>query len=218
MKRYLSLSLLLLCTACARHYGDSTLYQSSGGAKPIVAVLPVIENCESPELSWDISEEMTARITKRVVDSARLYLLKEKKDLALAKKLNHPNPQAIPKGITKSLGAAEYVIVSELIDQSIEPHSHPKATQKPHLNEVGATLHLAMRVRVLDVRGEEPKIVLQEVLLEDYEISRPYLFVDYSKAHWGKEAYERTPMGLAHSKIARELVAHVEGYIGANRR
>lgn len=218
MKYYLSLSLLLLCAGCGRHYGDATLYQSSGGAKPIVALLPVIENCNSEELSWDVSEEMTSRISKRIVDSARLYLLKEKTDLSLAKQLNNPNPQNIPKGITKGLGAAEYVIVTELIDQSVETHSHPKAAVKPHLNEVGATLHLAMRVRVLDIRGEEPKVILQEVVVEDYAIPRPYLFVDYSKNSWGKESYERTPRGLAHSKIVRELVSHAEGYIGANRR
>lgn len=225
MKRYFSLLFLsalalsaLACISCGRHYGDATPFQSSGGAKPIVAVLPVIDNSKIDSLHWDISQEMTERINTRIVDSSRLYLLREQKDKALAEALNNPNPKAINASAIRNLGDADYAIVTELVEQKVLPNAHPKVAARPHLANSSATLHIAMRVRVLDVRSETPKVILQEILCEDYEIARPYLFVDYTKNGWGEQSYERTPMGLAHSKIVRDLVAHTEGYIGAHRR
>jgi hypothetical protein len=74
-----------------------------------------------------------------------------------------------------------------------------------------------MRLRVLDIRNEQPKIILQEVLNHEHVVTRAYLNCDYEKSRWGTEAYERTPMGIAHSRIVRELVSRVEGYVGASK-
>lgn len=72
-----------------------------------------------------------------------------------------------------------------------------------------------MRVRILDVRGSEPKIILQEVIDHDHVIPHFYVGCDYEKMPWGTAAFEQTPMGVAHAKIIKELISHVEGYIGA---
>lgn len=209
--------LLLVFSGCARSYRDCALYQSSGKAKPIIAVLPVIDASNSNKVNWSISEELTQKIQKRIVDSSKLYLLKDKGNMEMARLLNNPDPSQLPETIGKSLGAAEFVIVAELIDQDEAVFGHPSAEEKPYLAEIAGNIHLAMRVRVLDVRDETPKLILQEVVCHDHEVSRPYLNVNYDKYHWGQEAYERTPLGLSHNKIVRELVAHVEGYIGATR-
>lgn len=208
----------IVCVGCASHYRDTTLFHRTGGTKPIVAVLPMIDNSGEKKVTWDVSEELTERIQKRVVDSAKLYLLKGKGNVHTATLLNSPDPTALPADISQNLGAAEFAIVTELLNQDELLHSHPEASDsKKYLKETGGQLHLAIRMRVIDLRKETPKVVLQEVVVEDHDIMRPYLNIDYRRYRWGGEAYERTPMGMAHSKIVRELVAHAEGYIGANR-
>lgn len=57
----------LLCGGCARNYRDTTLYQLSGRQKPIVAVLPVIDNTSANNLRWDLSRELTDEIRKESI-------------------------------------------------------------------------------------------------------------------------------------------------------
>lgn len=205
------------CVGCVGRNSDTTLYHSSGRSKPTVAVLPVINSTGNTLVNWDLSREMTEEIRKRVYTSARLYMVREGGSMELAKQLNIPNPNEISNIGFQKMGNAEFVVVAELIDQKETPYGIQKGKEKPHLDEVGAILSLAMRLRVLDVRGDRPKIILQEVLNQEQVVSRAYLNCDYEKACWGTEAFERTPLGMAHSKIAREIVARVEGYIGASK-
>lgn len=206
----------LLCGGCARQYRDTTLYQYSGRQKPIVAVLPVINYIDDTDLKWDLSKELTDEIRKRVYDSKRIYLLRDGGTMEIAQALSTPNPLAIPDSVLANLGAAEFAVVAEIIEQEEKPYGLSRASaDDPVRSEVGAVLTLALRVRVVDVRHEKPKIILQEVLDHDFVIARAYLKCDYEKMPWGTEAYSRTPMGMAHARLVRDMVARVEAYIDA---
>ncbi len=212
---------LTVCSAffvsCMGNNRDTTLYHRSGRAKPIVAVLPVINSAAESFVGWDESREMTEEIRKRVFTSPKLYLLREGGSLALAKQLNVPNPTVLSKEPLDSLGAAEFVVVAELVDEKETRYGQGPGAEKPYLEEVGGMISLAMRVRVLDVRQDKPKVILQEMLNHEQVVGRPYLKCDYEKASWGTEAYLRTPLGIAHNKMVRELVARIEGYVGASK-
>ncbi len=195
---------------CARSYRDTSLYQKTGQVKPIVSVMPVINHSEANQLTWDLSREFTDEIRKRVYDSSKLYLLREGGTLEYAKELNDPNPTNLPHDVKEQMGAAEYVVVAELIDQHETPYGLPNRSSH---EEVGSVLSLALRLRVIDLRREKPRVILQEVIDYDYIIAKPYLKTDYNRCAWGTEAYERTPYGMAHSKVIRDLVAHAESYI-----
>jgi len=210
------ITIVSLCVGCSQGYRDTTLYQRSGCAKPIIAVMPTIDNTEKEySVNWNVAHELTEEIRRRIFDSPKLYLLREGGNLEVAKQLNVPSPAALTKKSTDHLGAAEFVVVTELIDQHETPYG--LTNKRPRLEEVGSVLTLAMRVRVIDLRGAEPKVILQEVVNYDHTIARAYLNTDYVKAYWGTEAFDRTPMGMAHSKLIREVVARVEGYIGASK-
>ena len=207
-----------ICTSCASNYRDTTLYQHSGRQKAIVAVLPVISDVTDADLSWDLSKEFTDEIRKRVYDSTKIYLLRDHASRELAEKLNVPNPTTIPLEEAKKLGAAEFVVVMELINQMESPYGLRLASDDhPLKGEVGSVLSISMRVRVIDVRHDKPKVILQEVMNNKHVIAGAYMNNDYSRTPWGTEAFERTPLGLAHSKIVRELVSRVENYIDAAR-
>lgn len=174
--------------------------------------MPVINNSGVHNLTWDLAKEFTDEIRKRVYDSSRLYLLREGGTLEYAKELNDPNPTNLPFDVKEQMGAAEYVIVAELVDQHETPYG---LENRPTHEQMGAVLSLAMRVRVIDLRKDKPKVILQEMIDYDYIIAQPYLKTDYKRNAWGTEAYEHTPYGMAHSKVIRDLVAHAESYIVA---
>jgi hypothetical protein len=210
-------SAALLCGGCGRNYRDTTLYQLSGKQKPIVAVLPVIDNTPKNDLRWDLSRELTDEIRKRVYDSKKIYLLREGGNLEIARLLSTPNPQAISPVAIESLGAAEFAVVAEIIEQEEERFGvGHRAVAHPIRSEVGAVLSLALRVRVIDMRHEIPKVILQEVVNHDFVISRAYMSCDYSRMPWGTEAFTHTPMGMAHNHLVREIVARIEAYIEAS--
>lgn len=207
-----------ICASCAPNCRDTTLYHSDGRQKAIVAVLPVINHAIDADLSWDLSRELTDEIRKRVYDSTKIYLLRDHGSREVAEKLNTPNPAAIPLEEAKNLGAAEFVVVTELIEQKESPYGLRLASEDhPLKGEIGSVLNVSMRVRVIDVRTCEPKVILQEVMKNKHVIARAYMSNDYSKTPWGTEAFQRTPLGLAHSKIVRELISRVENYIEAAR-
>lgn len=199
----------LLCGGCVRHCGDTSLYQISGRQKPVVAVLPVINETSMTNIPWDLSLELTDEIRKKVYESKRIYLHREPSSLDVAALLSTPNPRAISRVAAESLGDADYAIVSEIIEQKEKTYSNR--------NAVGAILSLALRVRVLDLRDETPKVILQEVLDKDYVVARAYMRCDYEKMAWGTEAFNYTPMGLAHNRLIRELVRRAEAYIEATQ-
>ncbi|MCH9609880.1 MAG: hypothetical protein S4CHLAM45_13940 [Chlamydiales bacterium] len=214
MRRFLFASIIAMsvCSSCARSYRDTSLYQKTGQVKPIVSVMPVINSSKVHDLTWNLSKEFTDEIRKRVFDSSKLYLLREGGAVEYVKELNDPNPVNLPVDAKEQLGAAEYVIVAEFLDQHETPYG---LANRPNLEHVGSVLSLAMRVRVIDLRKEKPRVILQEVIDYDHIVAKPYLNTDYTKVAWGTDPFEQTPLGLAHSKIVRDLVAHAESYIVA---
>ncbi len=210
--------IVLCCTGCAPDNRDTTLYQRSGRQKAIVAVLPCINKVTDYELTWDLSREFTDEIRKRVYDSSRIYLLRDHGSLEIAEKLNTPNPSMISREEINKLGAAEFVIVAELIDQTEVPYNPKKHVDDSFIrSDVASVLNVSMRVRVIDIRNEEPKVILQEILNNEHVIAGAYKACDYSRTPWGTEAFQRTPLGMAHGKIVRELVTRVENYVEAVR-
>jgi hypothetical protein len=205
-------SALTLLVGCDSHYTDTALYHSNGKAKPIVAVLPVIDSTDTQVYNWDRSEEFTSEIRKHVAVSPRLYLLNYAGALSLAKELNTPHMDEIPHHVIDNLTPAEFAIVSELIDERVTPCGIKKNPSKL-TGDLGSKIQLAMRIRVLDLRGKEPKVVLQEVIYQDQDVASAYES-DYTKAPWGSARFPQTPLGMAHNKVVRKLVAHVEGYVG----
>ncbi len=207
----LSVAAAALCLGgCAPRYGDTSLYQSSGRQKAIVAVLPVIDKTAGKDLPWDLSQELTDEIRKRVYESKQIYLLRDGGTIELAQQMTTPNPQDISTTIVDQLGSAEYAIVTEIVAQAEKPVI-------PGHAEKGGVLDLEVRLRVVDLRKRTPRVILQEVLGQEVVIAGAYMNYDYSQMAWGTESFNRTPLGMAHQRLVRDLVSRAEAYIETTR-
>jgi hypothetical protein len=196
---------------CWGPYQDRCIYQRCGGRKPIVAVLPVLTPNvydEANLIGWDLSSELSQQIRSRFLQSPSIYLLDNIGTNQLASQLNATDFEILCQKQIEKQGAAEFLVVTQLVKHTQEP-----CKKNAENEEISANLSIDLRVRVLDIRNQKPKVILQELVHHDHFISRAYLFCDYQKNRWGTEAFERTPLGMAHAHLAREVVARVENYI-----
>lgn len=228
MKRsMLALMLLALTlTGCREAYRDTTLYQRNGRAKPIVAFLPVIDHSDQKctqegtlkGVTFNVSQEMTQVLRNRLSTSPKLYLLKDRGSLEIAEEMNDFDIDHLSKASTDGLSAAEFIVVTELLEQQEKPYT--ENLRKP-VYEVGGhvshVLALSFRVRVLDMRDEKPKVILQEVVHSNHMIPMHNTHFDYSKISYGTEKFYRTPLGIAHQRLIREVSSRIENYIRANK-
>lgn len=204
--RYLStLMLSILAVGCTRTSDFMTRYHEDGRAKPIVAVASMIDTA-SFEAPWSISEELTSMIVSQMGQSGKIYIVpKEDENFA-------ENPFAYDLSwMKREFPTQEFAVFLELVEHEIVPAS--KVKKGLSSQEVSSNLNMAVRLRVIDVRGQTPKIVLQEIVRDTYFIPKTLLPTDYNTASWGTSEFAKTPMGVAHAGLVREIAARVSDYI-----
>lgn len=208
-----SIGLGILLLAGCRHDNNSTtaLIEKPATARPIVAVVPVMDRSRH-ELSWNVSLELTQALRSRLAQPGSLYLLSEDQVYALTRKsINGNDPFGVETAwVKKGYQQNEFVAFFELIDHREQSLAAEESEASP------AELTLAMRVRVFDLRGETPKIVLEERVEQTHHIPKQFTRTQFNQVPWGDEMFEISPLGIAHQKLCQELASRVEDYILIN--
>ncbi len=204
--RHLSMLMLsILAVGCTRTSDFMTRYHEDGRAKPVVAVAAMIDTA-SFEAPWSISEELTSMIVSQVGQSGKIYIV-PKEDESFSE-----NPFTYDLSwMKREFPTQEFAVFLELVEHEIVPAA--KVKKGLSSQEVSSNLNMAVRLRVIDVRGHTPKIVLQEIVRDTYFIPKTLLPTDYNVSGWGTSEFSKTPMGIAHSGLVREIAARVSDYI-----
>jgi hypothetical protein len=86
------------------------------------------------------------------------------------------------------------------------------------LEEMQATseLVISMHVKILDLRTDKPKVILQEVLNVNTLLERP--LSPRTLLMQNNEEFRISPMGLAHAKLTREIARRIEESISSQIR
>jgi len=204
--RYLpSLLLSVLAMGCSQTSDQMTRYHEDGMLKPVAVIAPMIDTT-SFEVPWSVSEELTSAITSHMGQGKKIFVI-SKEDEAFAE---NPFGQDL-QWIKKEFPNQEFAVFFELVQHETVPVTK---TKKGILSpENASNLNITIRLRVVDVRGQTPKIVLQEIARETYFIPKTLSPTDYNTVTWGTPEYARSPMGTAHTQFARELANRVSDYI-----
>ncbi len=204
----------IICTGCSRDYGEFIKYHDDGRMKPRVAFVPVIDRSQQ-DLPWDVSDELTIGMREKLRLNGQLYLTK---------------PQSIRRAyLTRSaeewlsgdleelrIFAPEhdFVVLTELVDHKHELYKRQKIKPVyPAKGEVGSVLMMTAHVRVIDIRQEEPRVVLNQYVHSNHMIPKKRMDLDYRQIPWKATTYLETPVGRAHARLQRDLVAQVEQYV-----
>lgn len=208
----IGVALALMGCSSRGNYEQATRFHEDGRAKPIVAFVPVFDRSGS-NVGWSLSEEFTSHLKNRFMKRNNFYLsTPEDVNAATATLTADHNPFSTEtEWVKESFESSEYVIFTELVEHSI----HPKELKGNFLDKVtpSSELTVTMRVRVFDIRGPKPEVILQEFIRQNHVIPKPSDLTESNPERWKKLTYAVSPMGLAHAQIAKEVVKRVEDYI-----
>jgi hypothetical protein len=204
--RYLpTLMLGLLAMSCNRTTDSITRYHEDGRAKPVVAIAPILDTT-SFDVPWSISEEITSILSRQISQKNQIFV-QSREDFSLAE-----NPFGHDLSWMKQeFPSYEFAVFLELVEHEMVPVSKEKTVSFPQ--EVAKNLKMGVRLRVIDLRGSAPKIVIQEMIRDSYYIPKTLIPTDYNTTVWGSEEYAKSSMGIAHSRLSSEIANRVSDYI-----
>lgn len=204
--RYLTLVLLgITAMSCNRSNETTTRFHEDGRAKPVVAVASMIDTT-SFDAAWSLSEEFTTHLIQQVGQNGDIFVVSKEDESYV----ENPFGQNL-NWMKKEFPEQEFVVFLELVEHETSPASKVKTNLPPQ--EVSMNLNMAVRLRVIDLRGNEPKIVLQEMVRDSYFIPKTLLPTDYNIAVWGTDDYRKSPMGIAHAHLIQEIANRVSDYV-----
>lgn len=207
------LSALIACFAvvgCSGpRYADYFPYHDDGTAKPRVTLMPVINSCNC-DLPWDLSEEFTESLYYELMNSGQLYVLSPQEIGQVWAKSGQIDFFGMDMGFAREFCNADFIVALELIEHSASPCSSDACKQGSDFHPCNRNLCIQMRVRVIDVRGQMPRIALYEIAKTNYSFTSVYDNIDYEKCGWGCERYEKTPCAIAHQRMIQKLTNRLE--------
>jgi len=205
--KYLALAIfsLLVFTSCSNSADNSTAsrFYDDGRARPVVAISSVIDST-TYDLPWSLSEEITYLIKNQLSNNKNLFLSStEVMDESLT---NTDNPFDVNINWMKDrFDNSEFLVFLELLN-----HNELK-------KENISNLEMSMRVRIVDVRAKEPKVILQECIEDNYYIAKGSIKEDYQNVIWGSAEYSNSRMGLAHKQLAKQISERISDYIALSK-
>ena len=209
-----ALMLVLLCAGCQKSQDQQfTRFYDDGVAKPIVAICPVIDST-SHELPWSLSEEFTQLVVDFSSHEQSLYIPSKK-----AYK-NPPRVQDNPftgdlSWVKEQFAPHEFVVFLEVLEHSNQP-VEKNAKHGPAIeanSSISSNLVTTFRIRIVDIRKEQPIVVLQEILHDSYYVTKSLIPIDYQEVSWGSAEYVETPLCIAHDRMARDIVERIHDYV-----
>ncbi|NGX34587.1 MAG: hypothetical protein K1060chlam1_00940 [Candidatus Anoxychlamydiales bacterium] len=207
MIKYLALAIfsMFVFSSCSNNQGDNNVsrFYDDGRARPVVAISSVIDST-TYDLPWSLSEEITYLIKSHLSNNKNLFLSStEVMDESLT---NTDNPFDINIAWMKDrFDNSEFLVFLELLN-----HNELKKDQI-------SNLEMSMRIRIIDVRAKEPKVILQECIDDNYYIAKGSIRADYQNTIWGSQEYANSRMGLAHKQLAKEISDRISDYIALSK-
>lgn len=200
--------MVILWAGCSNQKETAQVrYHDNGFCKPSVALFHVY-NHSSSTLPWDLSEEFTAEITSRLKNKDQLYLIKEE-EIAwqLPMQTDKITPFHNETWLLENHPNTEFLAFIELVDHEMIPRPAPEG------KNISFDLKINFRLKIVDVRDDSPALVLQEMVSDTFFIPWQVAGIDYNKTSWGKALFGLTPIGLAHSRLTKELSKRIEDYV-----
>lgn len=204
--------LFIICafslTGCRSQNPDEfTKYYEDGRAKPSIAIAPIIDTT-TEEYSWSLADEFKSLILTRIAGKGTLFISDPHDNTTFIPSSENPFGTDI-SWVKKEYEPNEFVVFLELVEHETVPLHKAKNENF----DASSNLNMAIRVRIIDIRGSQPKVVLQELIKDSYYITKTIIQTDYDTVNWGMDEYRFSPMSLAHSKIVKEVVERINDYI-----
>jgi hypothetical protein len=210
-----TLSLLFVGCQSNKAKIQSFRYFENAKQKPIAALVPLISRVAAPDVAWDVCQEITAEVHRRIINKGEIFLNPIQLSSRLSTKLHSEDLVAITRNdLNEFRPENEYVVFMELIEhQELRSDVLEAQATDPSLQNERDILSVRVRLRVYDLRLEEPKVILQEILHAQYFIPKVERHLDYHKVVWGGDSYSASVYGRTHAKLEKDLAHQIVNYI-----
>lgn len=182
----------LALSSCQDKTNHTTLIEKER-TKPLVTLIPIVDK-SGANLPWDLSEELTSSIQHKLLQKNKISLFEHIPTKQLQKKITRNLFSFDVQWCKSAFKEHEFVVFIQLIE-----HSEKK-------NEV----NICCQLRVIDVRGDTAKIILQEVIEESHAIPKQFA---KSTLDPKKQNFNISPLGLAHAQLTKQIAGRIEDYI-----
>jgi hypothetical protein len=209
-------SVSALFTSCQKNSDTLSVNSQRQAFNPSIAIAPVIDNSKS-ELNWNLSDEITYSLSSRLIQKCKLNVADPHKTKSQIKKNRvQDNPFGEDLNwVKKTFPGEDFVIFIEFMEHQ-EQIRENENTNSPE--SLSADLILALRLRIVDVRKEQPMVILQEIIQDSHFIPRQFTRHNFQQAPWNSEEFSITPTGIAHALLIKELSSRIEDYIFLSKR
>lgn len=157
---------LVFFVGCGPRYGDFYPCYDDGTVKPRIVLIPF---CKSNKYTAHESLLMKD-IFYKFMDKGNLYIYSEDSVQNQIAKTGISDFFSQNLSYARKFGGADYVISTDLIECRSDFYGNVEDKCMPLHLQRKDQLMLKLRVRVVDIRCEEPMIVLQEILTSNYLI------------------------------------------------
>ncbi|WP_042240153.1 hypothetical protein [Neochlamydia sp. S13] len=195
-KIVLFLIICLLTISCGSRYGDFYPMHDDGKAKPRVVLLPTVDATERSSSVDYLIKQTRYQLRER----GSLYLYPQEcveKQLEKIKKVSFFDPDF---SFVKNFGGADVIVATELVEYRKDRYGEVEVKcMPPHLHNKNL-LTMKLKVRMIDLRGEQPTVVLQEIMTEQLLLP-PTAWDNDKEKYYLKKLSER---------LVRDLVIRLE--------
>jgi hypothetical protein len=165
------------------------------------------------DYEWNLSDELSSALYAQISSQDKVILNPSSKVRLKARAtLDQHNPFDKEIGwAKKAFQDEEFVVFLELIEHDeVLNQSRSKPVDPATCS---AELKMGVRLRVLDLRGATPRVVLQEIVRSAHALHPQFTRVNFYQVSWKDQSFHDSPLGIAHAKLIRELAERIEDYI-----
>lgn len=199
----ISAFLALIAVGCGGpRYIDYFPYHDDGTAKPKVALMPLLDSTNP--LPWDVTEEISEGIYYELMNTGQIYLVSPKEMGLVWVKKSSIDFFSDEHSYAGEFNNTDFIVSMEIIERSVvacDPCTPNNLTMKMHI-----------RIKILDIRFCEPKIVLYEVFKTSYTGIQRDPNIENTIC-WKDDAYLKTFCGRGHQRIVCMLAKRLEEVI-----
>ncbi len=212
-RRIILLLFILFASSCSGRYSNLSKYHYNGSSKPSVTLVPLYDHSDIT-LPWNLSNELTTGIREYLADNNKFYIATPEDTKKHLPELGNIDLTSTNHSFSNVFKPNEFVILVELIDHQKIPYKRQSIRPVyPADGKIDHVLSMKARIKVLDIREEKPKLVLQEILKSNHLIPEQIASITPEERPWGSKTYYFSPIGIAHRRLERDIAARLEDYI-----
>ncbi len=205
MRAFLVTYFAILCfslTGCHKQEDSSQAHLEQKKAR--IAVAPVID-LSKHRLSWNVASEITTNIYESLAQKNCYQLVAPSKLKKLSK---NQDPFSSDLSWVKQLfPEQEFVCFTTLLEHSEKPSY---AEEEVSISDSPTDLKISLQVRIIDLREETPKIVLDKTFEKIQHIPRQFSCFNFTQVAWGQPMYTFSPIGVVHAELTDDIIHQIE--------